>query len=218
MTGFLHSTFAASPESATVAGSMQSELGCTGDWQPSCGITHLVKTGNVWSVTLTVPAGSWEYKIALNDSWAESYGYNLSSDNAKFTLTEEKAVTFTYDEVTHLVTDTSQGDAVTEPQPTAVTIAGNLQSELGCTGDWQSDCVATHLLLDSADNVWQKTFMLPAGDWEYKATLDSSWTENYGANAKPAGENIAFTLAAPKNVKFYYSHKSFREKEKAITK
>jgi hypothetical protein len=31
------------------------------------------------------------------------------------------------------------------PSPTTVTIAGSLQSELGCSGDWQPDCAATHL-------------------------------------------------------------------------
>lgn len=30
------------------------------------------------------------------------------------------------------------------PAPTAVTIAGSLQSELGCPSDWQPDCAATH--------------------------------------------------------------------------
>ena len=29
--------------------------------------------------------------------------------------------------------------------PTSVTIAGSLQSELGCAGDWDPDCAATHL-------------------------------------------------------------------------
>ena len=31
------------------------------------------------------------------------------------------------------------------PNPTSVTIAGSLQSELGCPGDWQPDCGITHL-------------------------------------------------------------------------
>src|SRR5215211_9246861 len=29
--------------------------------------------------------------------------------------------------------------------PTNVTVAGSLQSELGCSGDWQPDCANTHL-------------------------------------------------------------------------
>ena len=34
------------------------------------------------------------------------------------------------------------------PDPDAVTVAGSLQSELGCPGDWQPDCAATHLAFD----------------------------------------------------------------------
>jgi hypothetical protein len=30
-------------------------------------------------------------------------------------------------------------------EPSSVTIAGSMQSELGCPGDWQPDCTATQL-------------------------------------------------------------------------
>ena len=49
------------------------------------------------------------------------------------------------------------------PLPTSVTIAGSLQSELGCAGDWDPGCAATHLEYDAADGVWQKAFPVPAG-------------------------------------------------------
>src|SRR5438552_2915765 len=55
------------------------------------------------------------------------------------------------------------------PAPSSVTIAGSLQSELGCSGDWVPDCAATHLTYDSADDVWQRTFSLPGGSFEYRA-------------------------------------------------
>ncbi len=94
------------------------------------------------------------------------------------------------------------------PDPSAVTIAGDLQSELGCPGDWQADCAATHLAYDAADDVWQGTFNVPAGSYEYKAPLNDGWDENYGANAVPNGANIALSLGGATDVKFYYDHKS----------
>ncbi|HXV34315.1 MAG TPA: glucodextranase DOMON-like domain-containing protein [Gaiellaceae bacterium] len=94
------------------------------------------------------------------------------------------------------------------PNPTSVTIAGSLQSELGCPGDWQADCAMTHLAYDAGDDVWQGTFSLPAGSSEYKAALNDSWDENYGLNAQPNGANIPLALPATANVKFYYDHKS----------
>ena len=87
-----------------------------------------------------------------------------------------------------------------------MTIAGNLQDELGCSGDWQPDCAANHLTYDASDTVWQRTFTVPAGSFEYKATLNDSWDENYGANAERNGPNIPLSLGANTDVKFYYSH------------
>jgi glycosidase len=92
--------------------------------------------------------------------------------------------------------------------PSAVTIAGSLQSELGCSGDWQPDCAATHLVFDSADDVWQGTFSVPVGSYEYKAALNDGWDENYGLHAEPNGANVALNLGTARSVKFYYDHKS----------
>src|SRR2546425_6313841 len=87
------------------------------------------------------------------------------------------------------------------PNPTSVTIAGSLQSELGCPGDWQPDCAATHLAYDANDDVWQRTFSVPAGNWEYKAPLNDSWDENYGLHAQRDGANIPLSLGAQTSVK-----------------
>src|SRR5437868_14339301 len=92
------------------------------------------------------------------------------------------------------------------PAPTSVTIAGSLQSEAGCTGDWDPACAATHLAYDAADDVWQGTFALPAGSYEYKAALNDSWTENYGLHAVRDGGNVPLTLASSATVKLYYDH------------
>ena len=82
------------------------------------------------------------------------------------------------------------------PDPTSVTIAGSLQSELGCAGDWDPACAATHLTYDAADDVWQGTWTVPAGSYEYKAALNDSWDENYGLHAAPGGANIPLNLGA----------------------
>jgi hypothetical protein len=94
------------------------------------------------------------------------------------------------------------------PDPASVTIAGSLQSELGCAGDWDPACAATHLTYDADDTVWQATFDVPAGNWEYKAALNNGWDENYGANAARNGNNIGLSLASATSVKFYYDHET----------
>lgn len=189
------------PVSAALVGSVQTELGCPGDWQPECSATELFDNGTVWTATLIIPAGSWEYKIALNDTWDESYG--TSGANIALNLAVATAITFTYDPISHDVSDNAP-----LLQPTSITIAGNLQSALGCPGDWDPSCSTTNLGFDTDDNVWQGVFSVPAGNWEYKAALNGTWDENYGANAERDGPNIALNLGANADIKFYYDHAS----------
>jgi glycosidase len=92
--------------------------------------------------------------------------------------------------------------------PSSVTVAGSLQSEIGCGGDWDPACAASHLTYDANDDVWQGTWTLPADNFEYKAALNDSWDENYGLHAQQNGANIPLNLGAPTEVKFYYDHKS----------
>ncbi len=98
--------------------------------------------------------------------------------------------------------------AADTPNPGAVTIAGSLQAALGCAGDWDPGCAATHLTYDAGDDVWQASFDVPAGNWEYKAALNDSWAENYGLHGVRDGANVPLALGALTSVKFYYDHKS----------
>lgn len=94
------------------------------------------------------------------------------------------------------------------PAPESVTIAGTIQSVLGCDGDWQPECEATFLEYSAADDLWMATFDLPAGSYEYKAALNGAWDENYGLGAEPGGPNIPLELAEDTSVTFFYDHKT----------
>ena len=53
-------------------GSFQSELGCSGDWDPSCLRSWLQDPDGdgVYTFTTTaLPAGDYEAKVALAESW-----------------------------------------------------------------------------------------------------------------------------------------------------
>lgn len=92
------------------------------------------------------------------------------------------------------------------PEPTSATIAGSLQSEAGCPGDWDPGCALSRLAFDGNDAVWQGAWVLPAGSWEYKAALNGSWDENYGLHAVLNGPSVPLSLPAARPVKFYYDH------------
>jgi pullulanase-type alpha-1,6-glucosidase len=93
-------------------------------------------------------------------------------------------------------------------QPDAVSMPGSHNSEIGCPGDWQPDCDQAQMVLTSGDPVWRQTVNLPAGSYEYKAAIDRSWDENYGAGGAPGGGNIPLELTGARDVTFFYDHGS----------
>ncbi|HPF77070.1 pullulanase X25 domain-containing protein, partial [Phycicoccus elongatus] len=107
--------------------------------------------------------------------------------------------------------EVENGDPVT--QPSSVAIAGTLNGEMGCPhtplgngdNDWEPDCDQAQLHLDGNDQIWKGTWTLPAGPYGYKAALNRSWTENYGAKGEKEGGNIDFETTDG-TVSFYYDH------------
>ena len=97
------------PATVALVGSLQSELGCPGDWQPECPQTRLQPVAGspgVFRGTFTVPAGTYDYKVALNNSWDENYGAGGALNGANIPITAPGgAVTFTYDHATHVISD-----------------------------------------------------------------------------------------------------------------
>jgi hypothetical protein len=102
------------PGTVALVGSLQSELGCPGDWQPECPQTRLQAVAGspgVFRGTFNVPAGNYEYKVALNNSWDENYGAGGAPGGANIPVTAPGGpVTFTYDPATHVIGDDVPGD------------------------------------------------------------------------------------------------------------
>src|SRR6266545_4010059 len=64
--------------------------------------------------------------------------------------------------------------------PSSVTVAGSLQSELGCTDDWQPACAATHLDFDADDQVWRRRSPSPQAIGSTKPRSMTGGTRNTG--------------------------------------
>src|SRR5689334_24660287 len=75
-----------------------------------------------------------------------------------------------------------------------ITLAGSLQSELGCAGDWDPGCDATS---PGSSAPYTKVFDVPAGSYEFKVAVNKSWDENYGAGAVLNGQNIPLRIEGP---------------------
>lgn len=84
---------------------------CGSDWDPACPTSALTDNGDgTFSGTFNIPAGEYEYKVALDGSWAVNYGSDGAQDgpNYALSLAADSVVTFTYDSNTHLVTVTTE--------------------------------------------------------------------------------------------------------------
>jgi maltose/maltodextrin transport system substrate-binding protein/arabinogalactan oligomer/maltooligosaccharide transport system substrate-binding protein len=95
----------------TLPGSFNDEVGCPGDWQPECVNTELVANDDgTFGITLSIPAGSYEFKVAVNYAWGENYGADGVKDgpNVVLNLEADSTVTFVYDDTTNVVSFTAE--------------------------------------------------------------------------------------------------------------
>jgi glycosidase len=182
-------------DTTTVAlvGSLQSELGCPGDWQPDCAATYLTydAADDVWQGVFSVPAGEWEYKTALNNGWDENYGANAQPGGANIglTLAGDTSVKFYFDDKSNWITD-NQNTLI-------ATVPGSFQSELGCPGDWQPDCLRSWLQDTDGDGIFSfETTAIPPGNYEGKVAINEGWDLNYGAGGIQNGANLPFSVIA----------------------
>ncbi|AEG43559.1 pullulanase-type alpha-1,6-glucosidase [Isoptericola variabilis] len=183
----------------TVPGNHNSEMGCAGDWTPDCEGARLTeRPDGVWQGTFDLPAGDYEYKVAVNGSWAVNYGVGGVRDGANARYHHDGGpVTFYWDPVSHDFSSTAQGPIVTMP--------GSYQDQVGCPGTWQPDCLATWAKDPDGDGVYTwSTDRLAAGAYEVKVAHGMSWAENYGVGGARDGANYSFSVGDGETVTFTY--------------
>ena len=90
----------AAERTATLVGDLQTEIGCADDWAATCIDSQLAPTGvaGVFAAEFTLPAGSYEYKVAINSSFDEGYGLNGGTENIPLTIAGEQTLRVTYDD------------------------------------------------------------------------------------------------------------------------
>lgn len=185
------------PRTVTISGTIQSKLGCSGDWQPSCSKTFLTldPVSGLWISEFALPAGDYEYKVAIDGSWDENYGgkADRNGPNVPLKLTQPAKVHFYYDHKTHLVVDSVNG--------MLPVVVGNFQRALGCAQDDDPTCLAGFMLDPEFDGTYSLvTRKLAPGRYEARIAIDGRPGEFYGdAQSKPvrfvvrtAGEEVFF--------------------------
>lgn len=98
--------------------------------------------------------------------------------------------------------------AAQDAVPALVNIPGTIQPQLGCAGEWAPDCETSALTYVEAYDIFEGTFDIAAGAYEYKVAINGSWAENYGGSADAGGPNISLNVPEDRAVTFLYDHKT----------
>ncbi|WP_347548439.1 alpha amylase N-terminal ig-like domain-containing protein [Pseudalkalibacillus hwajinpoensis] len=180
----------------TLVGDLQDELGAAKEWDPAAEETIMEAKGNgFYELTAELPAGTYEYKVAINQSWGESYGDGTG--NLKLTLSEATTVTFYYHDGTHAVANSTNYTPIAkEKQPR---LAGSIQPAIDAGAEWSPEQSTALLTDDDYDNVYTFTEMVPKGNYEYKVVLGNTWGEDYPA------ENAKLNVLTDANVTFFFN-------------
>ena len=135
--------------------------GTMNNWAADANNVMTKNADGTYSFTISLGAGSYEYKAAVDDwSWAVPQDGNLILN-----LEEDDTVTFTLDVDAKKLTYTLASGTV-------VTVDYYLR---GTMNNWAAD--ASNVMTKNADGTYSITMDLVAGDYTYKAgTADWSWS------------------------------------------
>lgn len=198
----------------SLVGEFQNELGCSWDWDYDlCNKPVLTfnTISGLWEGTFNLKAGCYKYVVKeLNNCGYTIYGkdginWGYMYGNAySLNVPTQTDVKITYNPVTHKTTSTFNAEAC---PPTTIVLPGNFQNEINTScGDWNPGCDYTRLTYNESSGLWEGTFDIPAGYWEYKIAYNNSWAENYGLNGVQNGPNIPLDLCVPTRITFKYNH------------
>jgi|694.fasta_scaffold26794_3 1,4-alpha-glucan branching enzyme len=175
-----------------------------GSFDGWCGNCHPLTDANadgVWETTLSLPAGTYEYKFAY-DNWAGQEtliaGSSCTVTNSGYT---NRAVTVSAATTIPTVCWASCVACSQAPPSYTVTFKVNMQGQTGFTtpevnGTFNGWCGNCNPLTDAdADGVWETTLTLQAGTYEYKFAADA-WTTQ--ENLTP-GSSCTMTTGANTN-------------------
>lgn len=193
----------AATSKVTLVGDLQTKLGSAADWDPASNVTELTSKGDgLYSFKGSLKAGTYEYKIALNGAWDESYGlgnYTKSQGttqdgNIKITLTEDSDVTFYYNDNTKKIADSTYYTPIAGDKLPRV--VGTVQTALGDAAN-SSPADAKTLLTDpDFDNVYTATTTaaVAQGDYKYQVYVPGDAADGQSYPASPADLKLPSNL------------------------
>ncbi|WP_106769246.1 pullulanase [Paenibacillus faecalis] len=196
----------APPTKVVLVGDLQTKFGGE-EWDPASEATTMTDMGNgEYRLTRTLPPGTYQYKVAINGSWDESYGFaNYTNQdgaqqdgNIKITLDQETVVTFYYHHLTHKIADSTYYTSM--PADKLPRVIGSFQSVIGEAADWSAADAKLIMQDHDYDNVYSVTADIYDGKHEYQIALgDGSDSEVY----PPSRETLELPQKSQVTFRYY---------------
>lgn len=195
-------------DTVSVAGSFQVAAGFPADWSPGSTILTDPNADGVYTVDVNLPAGTYQYKFLNGAAWGtdESVpGACAVSNNREITISGNTSIPVVCfgtcaacPTVVDTVTVTLQVDMSNETVGGVVSVAGDLQAAMigSSTGNWTPG--ATLLTDANLDGVYEITFDIPEGTYQYKYLNGAAWgTDEAVPSACAVNNNREIVVAGP---------------------
>ncbi|MDR1799787.1 MAG: hypothetical protein LBR19_07920, partial [Bifidobacteriaceae bacterium] len=170
-------------------------------WEPACPETALQWDEELGLYTRTfdnVPGGNYEFKVALDGTWATNYGAFGIRNGANSTYSMGAGtytVTFFYDPVTHDFFNTLHNPILLPGDFLDELTAGLPSGSPNRCSDWSTTCVQTWMHDPDHDGTYTwATDQLPAGTYDIKAL--HGWGTWSGKQQYPTSGNASLTVPA----------------------
>ena len=176
-------------------------MGCAGDWTPGCEAAKLtLRADGIYAGTFDVPAGDYEYKVALNGSWDVNYGANGEPNGGNIAYTHRRRADHVLLEPEH------QGGLLDRRGP-----RGDAARQLPVRDRMPRRLAArvprvAHAGRRQGRRVHvRRPTTIPDGSYEVKVAHGLSWDENYGVGGVPGGGELLVHGDDGKLVEFRYT-------------
>ncbi len=167
-------------------------------WCGSCAPMSDPEGDGIWTLTIPLAAGTYEYKFSA-DNWGSQEtllaGSACTVTNFGFT---NRTLTVSADAVLPVVCWGACTDCASAPNIVDITFQLDMNGQTGFTtpevnGTFNGWCGSCNPMTDAdGDNVWTTTITLPAADYQYKFSYDN-WT---GQETLVPGASCTFTDGA----------------------
>lgn len=174
-----------SPNGVHVAGSWQALAGYAADWDPSSSMMTDADADGIYELTVTLPAGTYEYKFVNGNAWGSDesvpLGCNTNNNRSIDVIGDMSTPSFCYESCAPCnaaplpdVDITFQLDMSNSIiSANGIHVAGDFQQLAGNATNW--DPAGTQMTDPDGDSIYTVTVTVPAGTYQYKFINGNAW-------------------------------------------